>query len=615
MNAMLASYALFFHLIFAESIWTFSAESLEYDANGQWSASECVLENNESHFKSLKARFLNAEHCPKGEWSLEQPSLKLDQITIHAKEASYCIQSEKLQLREIEFKNLSMSFLANQAQLQSHSSLKRPQWQLNQVQYSRCQCQSQYWKLKAESSEYDSESNELLLKWPAFYLMDVPVFILPYWHLTLDRTWEVRFPRMGYDSGLGFWGELPFFIPITSAHDLILSPGWMKGPSLSTELKDIEKEQSIFGKMASQERAVSGHFYLGSSPLSLSFTGGFANDQKAWKHQNRLLNEQLRNETHSNTVLYWQPLSNVAIINRFNSWQNLSEDSWLLQDQLQIWSHNQWGPLFTDESGAIRLKLDEANEQSMEGNFAFHNQSSHWLGPIHLQPEGFAHAIVSDDYQIRLLGDLNTEMAIARAITSQLTHRMSLQWHSIFYRSFGTDDDSQSKVHLGQNLIHQQVLSWPDSSMDLRIGLHDVLNQMDPFGVLRLQTFYLSLSGDLSSALKRIEGQTNPFSFLTLSSSLARIDQSVLLYTYQPDLHFLSAHQTFDEPFTHTLIDAAAEVRINPWRFKYRQLLLNGEEWGFEGEVLFQSCGCLTIKLSGLFFQNESSVWFNLSLF
>ncbi|HEY3452136.1 MAG TPA: hypothetical protein VGK67_37680 [Myxococcales bacterium] len=101
-----------------------------------------------------------------------------------------------------------------------------------ELRLTPCDCgekSSPDWSISA--SEADVEPGErAILWWPALYIKDVPVFVLPALYVPLsNRRTGLLFPRPGYHAQSGFFVDEPFFWALDESHDLTLTLGYRFG--------------------------------------------------------------------------------------------------------------------------------------------------------------------------------------------------------------------------------------------------------------------------------------------------------------------------------------------------------------------------------------------------
>jgi hypothetical protein len=94
------------------------------------------------------------------------------------------------------------------------------------VVVSGCPCAARPWSVTADRLR--GPLNGLArVDWPVLYLGAVPVATAPIWWVPLgSRVPGLLLPRGGWREASGVWGELPGFVPLGDAADVVAAPGW-----------------------------------------------------------------------------------------------------------------------------------------------------------------------------------------------------------------------------------------------------------------------------------------------------------------------------------------------------------------------------------------------------
>lgn len=91
---------------------------------------------------------------------------------------------------------------------------------------SSCNTQNPDWKIAFTSGEFDKENKWLHLYNPVFYADDIPVFYLPYFSFTTDKTRRTGLlkPEFGMSSSEGFYYMQPIYYAPDVDYDVELRP-------------------------------------------------------------------------------------------------------------------------------------------------------------------------------------------------------------------------------------------------------------------------------------------------------------------------------------------------------------------------------------------------------
>ncbi|WP_303296916.1 LPS-assembly protein LptD [Campylobacter fetus] len=91
---------------------------------------------------------------------------------------------------------------------------------------SSCNVQDPDWHINFSSGELDKQSKFMHLYNPVFYIKDTPVFYMPYFGFSTDKTRRTGFlsPQIAYSKSNGVMYLQPFYIAIADEWDLEFDP-------------------------------------------------------------------------------------------------------------------------------------------------------------------------------------------------------------------------------------------------------------------------------------------------------------------------------------------------------------------------------------------------------
>jgi LPS-assembly protein len=153
----------------------------------------------------------------KGKVSLDDPAwkLKADAVQFNLEQETGTIEQGEV---FIEAGHLSMSG-------KRMEKLSGQSYHIDEAFFTTCLCESgpPTWRISAQEMDLRREG-EAVFRGGTFYLMDIPVFYLPYGYFPLrtERQTGLLFPKFGSSNREGFKFEQPFFWAISKSTDATL---------------------------------------------------------------------------------------------------------------------------------------------------------------------------------------------------------------------------------------------------------------------------------------------------------------------------------------------------------------------------------------------------------
>lgn len=167
------------------------------------------------------------------------------QLKVSSEDVQLDFQSGELSLDKTEYRMLGISGRGNaqRIELSKEEGIK-----LEDVSFTTCPAGQEDWQMVASTIQLRPGEIWGEAKNARFYLMDVPVFYLPYFRfpVTDQRQSGLLFPKISSSDSTGLSYEQPLYWNIADNYDATFSPRAMvsRGVQLKTEFRYLTKQQS-----------------------------------------------------------------------------------------------------------------------------------------------------------------------------------------------------------------------------------------------------------------------------------------------------------------------------------------------------------------------------------
>ena len=299
----------------------FSADNSEVSPSMAIASGDVLVEQNNQR---LQAPLVNLDR-ERGILSAEQVQYGAPEIAVRSQSAQLDLNQETGVFNQAEYylPLLNAQGYAEQVQLQRSSRRS----ELQQVSYSTCAREQEFWRLQARELELDEPKGRGKARDITLHIKDVPILYLPYISFPINDERQSGWlaPKLGYGNDTGVDVSVPYYWNIAPDQDATFYPRLMseRGVMLGAEYRFLN----------ARDRGQIGLEYIPDDRKYGGDRGGFRIQYQA-KPGNRFY-----------TDLLYQYVSDDTYLNDFDNRLELLSPNYLERHFDMIYSGDSWQAL------------------------------------------------------------------------------------------------------------------------------------------------------------------------------------------------------------------------------------------------------------------------------